>query len=543
MKKRDVFTVILLSGILLVGALPVLTYPLGRDQGEFATIGRGILDGRVPYTGLWNPKPPAIFLVYGAAIQLFGYTAWGIRVIDFICFPLMAGALYWVGKHLTNRRVAVMGVVGFGAFYFTESFWTLTQNDGIALLPMLLTVVGLLKTSHHTTRYPLRWAFFAGLGAACVLWFKYPFVLFVAALILSHLLTRVNRRETKMLVKEGVAFAAGGLLIGLGGMAYLANLGALDEMIESARLTSEYTRQGYDFAETFDAVVWKAGVEERWRRWDVLVYALILWLPLWVLGREKSEKLTEGWHSIWLWEIAGVGIVLGQAKGYDYHWLPLLPPLILIAADTVDRAGRGISLVGNYITARMRIGDTPKAGALWRAALQILVIVGLLGMMLDVIWRPALPYLNGQQSRQVYYSQFRGGEFVADESQEVVDYLKARASGGDTLFIWGFRPEIYFLTDLRPATRFIFQFPLVADWYPEEWRQENVERLWQVLPPYVLILQVDYMPWVTGSNDDSHVLLQSYTELNNWLIYNYQRETQIGNFFIWRRKEVPGWTT
>ncbi|MCA9907880.1 MAG: hypothetical protein KC519_04465, partial [Anaerolineae bacterium] len=78
------------------------------------------------------------------------------------------------------------------------------------------------------------------------------------------------------------------------------------------------------------------------------------------------------------------------------------------------------------------------------------------------------------------------------------------------------------------------------DWYPPAWREENVDLLWAALPPYVLILQVDYMPWVTGSEDDSNTLLQSYTELNNWLIYNYERETQIGNFFIWRRKLQPG---
>ena len=49
-----------------------MTYPLGRDQGEFATIGRGVLDGRIPYVDLWNPKPPAVFYVYAAAMRCSG---------------------------------------------------------------------------------------------------------------------------------------------------------------------------------------------------------------------------------------------------------------------------------------------------------------------------------------------------------------------------------------------------------------------------------------------------------------------------------------
>jgi hypothetical protein len=128
---------------------------------------------------------------------------------------------------------------------------------------------------------------------------------------------------------------------------------------------------------------------------------------------------------------------------------------------------------------------------------------------------------------------------VADESLKVADYLRARVAPGDSLFIWGFRPEVYYLSGLNPAARFIFQFPLVADWYPVEWRQQTVDTLWAALPPYVLVLQADYMPWVTGSDQDSNTLLQGYTELNNWLEYNYERDTQIGNFFLWRRISRP----
>ena len=76
----------------------------------------------------------------------------------------------------------------------------------------------------------------------------------------------------------------------------------------------------------------------------------------------------------------------------------------------------------------------------------------------------------------------------------------------------------------------------MADWYPADWRQENVDVLWAALPPYVAVLQTDYMPWVTGSHEDSNTLLQEYEELNDWLIYNYERDVQIGNFFFWRRK-------
>ncbi|MGV2437474.1 MAG UNVERIFIED_CONTAM: hypothetical protein LVT10_23355 [Anaerolineae bacterium] len=95
-----------------------------------------------------------------------------------------------------------------------------------------------------------------------------------------------------------------------------------------------------------------------------------------------------------------------------------------------------------------------------------------------------------------------GGEYVASESVAMAQWLREHVPPTDTLYIWGFRPEIYYLSQLRPATRFIFQFPLVGAWYPPEWKQENVDVLWASLPPYVLVLQADYMPWVTGRDAD-----------------------------------------
>lgn len=207
--------------------------------------------------------------------------------------------------------------------------------------------------------------------------------------------------------------------------------------------------------------------------------------------------------------------MLIQAKGYDYHWLPILPPLTLTA-------GRAVDWALNYLPYQ-RLTSTTTA-----LVLMILLVTH--------TWGTALPYLSGREPPGDYYARFVGNEFVASESYAVARYLQAHVPPNDTLYIWGFRPEVYYMSNLRPATRFIFQFPLVAAWYPQAWQQENVDTLWASLPPYVLVLQGDYMPWVTGVDADSNTLLQDYTELNNWLIYNYERETQIGNFLIWRRK-------
>lgn len=531
---------LLLAGLIVVVtliALPVITYPLGRDQGEFATIGRGILDGRIPYVDLWNPKPPAVFYVYGLAMTLFGRTTEALRLIDLLLFPPIAAALYWIGRRIASGRVGVGAALLFGVFYFTETFWTLTQNDGIALLPMTLAVVCAIKAVDGGRRSWL-WAFGAGALTAYTIWFKYPFVIFAGAVVFAYIFAGA-RHASPLRRRDVLAFASGGLLIGLGGIACLLAMGAWDALVESARVTASYTALGIgDVGEAM-----RAALGFRWQHWGALFLLVLVGLVL-AIRRFNRRSL---WAIPVVWLAAGAAMMLVQLKFYDYHWLPMLPPLALIGAGAME--GLIEAILPRNLTPRPPLHDVERGsqakrdGGEVRVRIRVImslsVAFALLVAMIAVIGSRTLPYLTGQQDRVTYYGHFRAGEFVADESLEVADYLRGRVVPGDSLFIWGFRPEVYYLSQLNPAVRFIFQFPLVADWYPQAWRDQTVEILWAALPPYVLVLQVDYMPWVTGSEEDSNTLLQGYAELNNWLEYNYERDAQIGDFFIWRRISTP----
>ncbi len=519
MAWRNWLTLATLVALVLILALPALTYPPGRDQGEFATIGRGLLNGKVPYVDLWNPKPPAVFYVYALFIGAFGRSPEALRLVDFAVVPGVMAALYWLGLRLGGRRTAFFAALMFAAFYFTETFWTLTQNDGIALLPMALAAVCAVKAAdaHGSGRGAL-WAFGAGALSAAAVWFKYPFALLGAALALAYpLILPPPARAARTLLWAALAFGAGGALVIGAGAGWMASLGALAALVESARVTSQYTALTFNPADL--AQLLGVALGYRWQHWGLLWLLAALW-PF--TGRAGAPR-GRGWRLVLLWLLAGLLIMLAQAKGYDYHWLPMLPPLALLAADALDRL---IWLAAQHGLARR--SGTPAA---------VLAALVLLAALAAPLWRAAWPYLAGAEDRLAYYSRFQGGEdFNAGESLAMANLLRERVVPGDSLYIWGFRPEVYYLSDLNPATRFIFHFPLVGAWYPPQWREENAAILWAALPPYTLVLQADYMPWVTGRDEDSHTLLQEYNALKDWLIFNYEREAQIGNFIIWRRK-------
>ncbi len=518
-----------LAAVLLL-ALPILTYPLGRDQGEFATIARGLLDGRVPYRDLWNPKPPAVFLVYAAAL-LPDRAGGPLRALDLLLYAAVGSALYAVGRRLASPAAGLWAALVFGVFYFTESFWTLTQNDGLALLPMTLAAVcavRLLPAGDRPqppgTQRRLGWAALAGAWCAAAVWFKYPFALFGLALAAGYALARRGAGDAwRAAWAEAAAFAAGGLAVGAAGLAWVAAAGALPDLVESARVTSQYTALTFNRDDLPALMTTALGF--RWAQWGLLA---ILAAASYGLARLTPERRRPGWRLVNLWLVAGAAMMLVQAKGYDYHWLPLLPPLALLAGDGLARAVQTLTWRLTHVS--------PVPSRIVMAGASAVAAGGLLLALALSVWPKAWPYLTGQEDQLAYYDRFQGGEFIAGESLRVAAWLSARTTPGDSLFIWGFRPEVYVLSRLNPASRFIFHFPLVGDWYPAAWKQQTVDTLWAALPPYALVLQADYMPWVTGRDADSNTLLQEYTELNNWLMFNYERETQIGSFFIWRRK-------
>lgn len=532
--RREALLVGALILISLLAALPVLTYPMGRDQGMYANIARTILNGGLPYVDMWDIKPPAIYYIYAAGISVFGPGAAAIRAIDLVFLPFSLISIYLLGKRLGGTQSAgfLSGVL-FTVFYFTETFASLTQSDSLVTLPMSAAALCVVYAGDaaRASRRALLWSTAAGALCALTIWFKHYYALFVLAMVVEHVLRRMTNTDILPVLRrfpnrEALAFALGGLPVGLVPLLYFLANGVFAEMLVVAQGTAQYNAQSAVSLQTFVAQMANYLVF-RWWQWGVLLILAGLWLVTPGLRRR-------GWRVVWLWLIAALGFVLIQAKGFDTHWIPMLPPLTLLAGGATDAVLRWMS--GRFLGNRRMI----------TTALYGLVTAALLLILLKDTWIGAYPLLTGAQDLETYYNdqryRFQGNDFKPWESLRLMRYLERRTQPGDTLFVFGFRPEIYYLTELRPATRFQAQFPLVADWWPPEWRQEALDDLWGALPPYALILQADYMDWVTGKKDQDSATLMAHDErlqdLEDWLIFNYQEVRVIGDFRIWQRKDL-----
>ncbi|NJR12500.1 hypothetical protein HC776_01010 [bacterium] len=486
--------------LVLLLALPVLSYPLWRDHGMYGNIARTILAGGTPYIDMWDIKPPPIYYLYAASIAFVGPTTAAPRVLDLIGFVLAAPALYALARRLAgDQRVGVWAVFTYGVFYFTETYASLSQSDSLVTIPMIYAALCARLAADSHGRKALIWALAAGAVCGLILWFKHYYLFFILALVLEHVIRRGGAWRTRAFWQEVAAFAAGGLLTGGGVWLYTVSRGMWAEMLIIAQGTAAYNALGYDVSEFIAAM--RNYVSFRWSHWGAMLILVALWpLGHWLTMRPTRQKISiqtieivnsGGLRFVVLWSAAGLAFMLIQAKGFDTHWLPMLPPLALVAAASLVLWTDILSTYSLRQPQRAGVWALLTAPRMGQMAVALLFV----GIVLNSTWGRALPSILGGENQVEYFLRFReGGDVEPAQSLQLVQYLQQRVVPGDSIYIWGFRPEVAYMGGWRPATRYQAQFPLVAPWYPHTWQQNNVDILWAALPPYIVVLQTTICP-------------------------------------------------
>src|SRR5690606_25341487 len=115
----------IVSWIVIVFSLAqILVFSFGRDQGIYAMVADGILEGQLPYRDRWDFKPPGIFFVYATAFGLFGKSMIAPRLLE---VALVLGAALGLrrlgGVLFDNRTAGIMGAACYALIHAQMDFW------------------------------------------------------------------------------------------------------------------------------------------------------------------------------------------------------------------------------------------------------------------------------------------------------------------------------------------------------------------------------------------------------------------------------------
>jgi hypothetical protein len=177
------------------------------DESTYILMGQSILDGYLPYTDLWELKPPLAFLFYASVIALLGKSIVSVRIAGAICVTLVSLFTYLVGKTLWNHRVGILGATLFVVLSSLLPAGQATMTQHVALVP-LVGALSLLVTQKPT----LRILFFAGILMTIASLIRLNLA-YVTVIVGFFALFEKPLRSGNYVLQRGLAYASGSCLV------------------------------------------------------------------------------------------------------------------------------------------------------------------------------------------------------------------------------------------------------------------------------------------------------------------------------------------
>ena len=482
---------VVLMGLLVVVVLGIRwrlrEFPLERDEGEYAYMGRLILEGGAPYGEAANMKWPGTWLAYAGIMAVCGQTTAGIH-LGLLGVSLVTSLLVFV----LGRRLC--GTVGGAVAAGTHAVLALgTPVLGFAAHANHFVVVCALGGFVVLTgrdRPGLARVFVAGLLFGLAGLMKQAGVLFGLLAFGGLLWCEVKR------AREAAGWSGAVLRLAALGLGGLAPLGATALWIWKLGTWDSFWWWSVVYAKEYASLLTpKEGLA--W--FEKGMRALLNGAP-WLWGAAACGAVGLFFRPAlraWRWGLVGFALVSFAAvcPGLffrPHYFLLLLPAVALLAGVAVAEAAD-----------RLR-----ERWPRWPVALLPLVLI--MGGAFHAMWRERAVFfrLTPEQACRATY-----GYNLFPESMEIARYLRDHTAPDARLAILGSEPQILFYAHRRAATPYLYVYPLME---PQPlaiaMQQEFTQRIEAVDPDYVLMVGIEES-WIRWP--DSH--MEIFTWLTGYL--------------------------
>lgn len=517
--------------VVAFSCLQILLFGFGRDQGIYAVVGEGLLDGSMPYRDVWDFKPPGIFFVYALAEALLGKSMTSVRIFECAGLVFMVLAFRKLGREVFGSAAAgLLGGAVAALIHAELEFWHTGQPESFG---GMLTMAGLALTVGAAVRgestFRARLAVWLATGAVFGAAFLCKPPLGGGAIVCAGYVAAVRYRATR---RPGSLFSPF-VVMGMGSLVPLA-LCALFFWARGAwpalswtlfEFTPGYTKLGwvnrtahglflYSLTETLQGFSYLLPVAA----------ALGVILPT-VHPRERGAVLLLSLLVL----VHGAGIAL-QAKFFQYHFGATLPVVSAVAG------------LGLYKGFRVAVrGGVPGAAAFVGA------IVWLVSLRDALRHNPGTFWERTQDRMEYLFLRDRTREALDEKLYYVADYdldvdrkagrrVAALTRPGQSIFVWGFEPAIYWFSGRRAASRYVYDVPQRAAWQREGARRELLRDLERDPPQLVVVQHNDVFPFVTGDVLDSHAALGTFPELSVLVDTGYRLAESVEDVDLYVRR-------
>lgn len=464
-----------LAALLLLFAalrLPLLDVPLERDEGEYATMGLGILRGTPPYAEAYTMKFPGTAAAYALIFSCLGASAravhLGLLLVNAASILLVA----LLGRRLVGGSGGLFAAAAFGAFTLGTGmfgFWLSAEHFAAFFL---LGGACVCNLSHPPRRTALLSGAFL-LGASVL--FKQHAALPTAVWLLAEIMPELRQADTPSRLRRTV-FVAGCILAFASPLLLTCGIMAGCGVFERFRFwTLEYASQ------YVSAVPFALG----WEYFKIGVGNVFRDAPL-----------------LWIMALAGLVIHLGRRSAAlpagVSRWILVAP-----AAAAMVAAGLGLMFRGQYFILLAPFAAL-LAGVAWETIQQWLLRLGKSRVASSAGWFAGLllalllfggpilhPWLLGREKNPVEICREVYGLNPFPEYVLVADYFRDHSRPDERVAVVGSEPGIYFLADRRPATPYLYVYEMMKSHpYAKRMQQEGIAALEAARPRCMVLVNV-----------------------------------------------------
>jgi hypothetical protein len=470
--------------------------PLERDEGEYAYSGQLMLEGIPPYQFAYNMKLPGTYAAYAVIMAIFGKTSGGIHTGLLLLNAATTLLVFALGRKLFGAFAGAFAGMTYAALSASPVLFGLAGHANHFVVFAAVSGILLLLYAIEKDRLVLFFSSGTCLGLAFLM--KQPGIVFAIFAILY-----VIYPEWRTPFDWQCLLSRGGTL--LAGVVWPYALTCL--ILYWAGVFSQFWFWTFSYARTY-AVSVPFGLGMHMLRSissQIFHLSSVVWLiclgglvSLFWIRHSRSDRL----FMIGLLVLSFLGVSVGLYFR-NHYFILLLPAASLLG---------GIAVADGTQVLRDR-----QFGAAVRS---IPAAVFIVAIVISVVQERM--FLLAPNPIVACQRMYRNNPFV--EALEIGEFLKAAAPRTARIAIFGSEPEIYFYSQLRSATGYIYTYSLMEEQpFAPQMQQEMIREVSASHPEYLVFVDDDLSwLWQRGSARE-----EFFHWIQNYINSQYVKAAQV----------------
>ena len=489
--------ILLLLSIILVVLLPLNpgdgSLP-SRDSGVFLYAGWRVSHGDIPYTQIWDHKPPVIYYLDAIGLGLTGGSSWGVWLVE--VFSMGVAAL--TGYVLVKRLFGLFPAIFISFLWMFSAFYLLAGGNMTEeyVLPFQFLLIWIFYQAENRPRYGW-YGFMLGALTGLLFFTRQNTIAIPVAIGIYLLGSRIYQRKISGLFFDSLTILAGGLLVTCLIVGYFALKGALPAFWDTAFV---YNFAYADEKGTSDRVNALIQGLNQLENVGLAQFAFIGWgssLALLTFNRKRIQKISQSTIIMVLLALP-LELVMVSIAGR-----PRIPYFIVLLPVMSFFAGFTFWLIFDALAR-----DIPRFGL----TMLLMMMVFSLGSVFTAD-----------------YTEIVSGFAQPNGDTGLVTYIDQHSAPNEYVLMWGAEAAYNFSARRASPSRFVYQTPL----YNEKNKNTTTEFLQDILTnkPRLIILRTgdklsDFRfayrdnP-VPGLMDQIKARYGAPTSVGDWVVYRY----------------------